>query len=106
MPNKTWFTKMRQAKINLEVAKATYDLLAEQARDLAIGAHTCATKDGGVEVLVTRNRVLDKGKAVENWGEEVLTPQFDLAKAKAVIPADQLDALYVDRDPRITVTVK
>lgn len=96
------FEKLAAAKVAKDDAAERYEELAAQARDLlSLGTHT----EGRVQVQVQRNRVWNKAKARENFGDDICTMQVDLVKARKFLTGDEFDALYIPGPNKVIVKV-
>lgn len=91
--------QMGKAKMAYEEAKEVYEELAQRARaELAPTTHT----DGLFEVVIGPNRIWNKDKARENYGDAVCTLQVDLKKAREVMTGEQFESFYVEMAPKVT----
>src|SRR5690606_26723680 len=96
------FEKLAAAKIAKDQATERYEQLAAQARDLLpLGTHT----EGLVQVQIQPNRVWNKAKALENFGDDICTMQVDLTKARKFLTGDEFDSLYVPGPNKVIVKV-
>lgn len=88
------------AKVAMDDAKLAYDALADRARaELSLGHHL----DGDADVLITPNRQLDKVKALEAFGDEICSLQFDTSKARAVMTGEEYNSFFVEGPPKVSV---
>lgn len=97
------FEMLADAKIAKDAAIERYDELASQVRDLlpATGKYT----EGRVQVSIQPNRVWNKDKALENFGDNICSMQVDLAKARKFLTGDEFDSLYVSGPNKVIVKV-
>ena len=54
-------------------------------------------------VRVMPNRTMNKKRAVREYGEDVMSLQFDTAKAKKFLTGDEYEALYDTGAPKIMI---
>jgi hypothetical protein len=94
--------RLGRAKVELDLAQAKYDELAEQARtELGVGEHIT----GNTAVIIVRYRTWDKQKAREDYGDAICSMEVDLKLARLKLTGEQYEAYYLDAKPRVIVRV-